>query len=148
LEHVREAIETELKATKKLELIQNTITEELNGGSSLKDIAEKYQSAMMDSVSLTFGGETYQNRGIENQAIGKIFALPVGKPTTVTGKNNLYLVSVYEVNQPGEPSPGFAMEKSALRNVVAGRARNESAIMEGLKDKAGIIDQRYLYFAR
>jgi peptidyl-prolyl cis-trans isomerase D len=147
LESVREAIETELTAMKKLELVEKTIADEMNS-SSIQQIAEKYQLAVMDSVTLTFGGESYQNRGIENAAIGKIFTLPVGKPSVVTGKNNVYAVSVYEVNAPADPSPNYAMEKSSLKNVVAGRGRTDNAILDGLKEKANILDQRYLFFAR
>jgi peptidyl-prolyl cis-trans isomerase D len=148
VEDVREAIETELKAVKKLESIQNTVAEKLNSGSTLQQIAETYQSSFQDSVKLIFGGETYQNRNIENAAIGKIFALPTAKPTAVAGKNNLFVVSIYEQNEAGEASPNFAMEKQALKNAVAGRSRNESSILEGLKEKATILDQRYLYFSR
>ena len=148
LEQVRETIETELKATKKLALIQDKINTQIREGVSLQQIAEKYQVGFMDSVRLTFGGETYQNRSIEHAALGKIFALEANTPWAVTGKSNLYAVSVYEINEAGEPSPNFMMEKSALRNAVAGRSRNESTIMEGLKEKAAILDQRYLFFAR
>ena len=148
LEDVREAIETELKTLKKLELVQNTIAEQLNSGTSIQQIAEKYQVNVMDSIKLTFGGESYQNRGIENTAIGKIFALPLGKASAVSGKNNVYAVSVYEIDEPTEPSPNFTMEKTALKNAVAGRSRSENIILETLKDKANILDQRYLYFQR
>ena len=99
----------------------------------------------MDSITLTFGGESYQNRGIENTAIGKIFALPVQKPVVVTGKNNLYAISIYEINEAGELSPNFFMEKLMLKNAVAGRSRNEQVILEGLKEKTIITDQRHLY---
>jgi hypothetical protein len=40
------------------------------------------------------------------------------------------------------------MEKNALKNAVAGRSRTDNTILEGLKDKANILDQRYLYFQR
>jgi peptidyl-prolyl cis-trans isomerase D len=148
LASVRETIETEIKAVKKLELIEQTVAEELNSGSSMQQISEKYQMSLQDSVTLTFGGETYQNRNIENGAIGKIFTLPLAKPSVVTGKNNVYVVSVYEMNEPAEPSANFAMEKSTLKNAVAGRNRTDNTILEGLKDKATILDQRYLYFQR
>jgi len=148
LEDVRETIETELKATKKLELMQNTIAEKLNTGTTVAQIAETYQVTFQDSVKLIFGGESYQNRGVENTAIGKIFTLPVGKSESVIGKNNLYVVSIYEVNEPGEPSPNYAMERQSLKNAVAGRGRTENTILEGLKEKATILDQRYLYFSR
>jgi len=145
---VREIIETELIAMKKMELVEKTISDEINSGSSLQQIAEKYQTGFMDSVRLTFGGEGYQNRNIENTAIGKIFTLPIGKPAVVTGKNNVYAVSIYEMNDSAEPSANYTMEKTTLRNAVAGRSRNDNTILEGLKEKANILDQRYLYFAR
>jgi len=148
LEAVRTAIETELTTLKKLELLNNTITEDLNGGATLQQVAEKYQMSFMDSVTLTFGGEVYQNRGIENAAIGKIFSLPLKTPTAVTGKNNVYAVSIYEMKEAATPSPNYMMEKTSLKNVVAGRGRTDNAILEGLKEKANILDQRYLYFVR
>jgi peptidyl-prolyl cis-trans isomerase D len=148
LEDVRSVIEAELTAMRKLELIQNIVAEELNSGTTVRQIAEKYQMSFMDSITLSFGGEGYQNRGIENVAIGKIFTLPVQKPTAVTGRNNLYAVSIYNINEAAEPSANFTMERSMLRNTVAGRGRNENIILEGLKDRANITDQRYLYFAR
>ena len=148
LEAVRETIEGELVAVRKLELIQNTIAEQLKGGSTIQQVAEKYEVAFMDSIRLTFAGESYQNRGIENAAIGKIFSLPVGTPAAVTGRNNLYAVSVYEVNEAAAPSPNYAMEKSMMQNTVAGRNRSDNTIIEGLKEKATILDQRFLYFSR
>ena len=148
LEAVRDVVETELVAVKKLELIQNTITEQLNSGATIEQVAQKYQVGFMDSIRLTFAGESYQNRGIDNVAVGKIFTLPVGAPTAVTGKNNVYAVSVYEVNEAAAPSPNYNMERSMMQNMVAGRNRSENTIIEGLRDKATILDQRFLYFAR
>jgi len=148
LESVRTTIETELTTMKKLELVEKTIADELNSGSSLQQIADKYQVPFMDSVTLSFGGETYQNRNIENAAIGKIFTLPIGKATVVSGKTSVYAVSIYNFNEAGEPSHNFSMEKTALKNATAGRNRADNAILEGLKEKATILDQRYLYFTR
>jgi peptidyl-prolyl cis-trans isomerase D len=148
LETVRNTIEAELTAMKKVEAIQNSMVAQIDSGFTMQQIAEKYQLALMDSVKLTFGGETYQNRGVENVALGKIFGLPLQKPSVVAGKNSVYVVSIYEINEAGEPSPNFMMEKSILRNTVAGRNRNENTIIDGLKDKATILDQRHLFFSR
>ena len=148
LEMVRNTIEAELSAMKKVEAIKNTLTAQLDSGFTMQQVAEKYQIALMDSVKLTFGGETYQNRGVENAALGKMFGLPLEKPAAVAGKNNGYVVSIYEINEPGEPSPNFMMEKSMLKNAVAGRSRADNTILEGLKDKANILDQRHLFFSR
>jgi len=148
LESVRDIIENELTALKKMELVQNAISQQLDSGFTIPQIADKYQVALMDSIRLSFGGESYQNRGIENAALGKIFTLPIGEPAAVTGKTNVYAVSIYETIDAGAPSANFNMERSALKNAVAGRNRNENAIIDGLKEKATILDQRYLYFTR
>jgi peptidyl-prolyl cis-trans isomerase D len=148
LESVRTTIETELTAMKKMELVEQTIAEQINSGSSLQQVAEKYQIEFAEDVKLTFGGETYQNRNIENAAIGKIFTLPLEKPSVVSGKTNVYAVSINEINEAGEPSNNFVMEKASLRNAVGGRNRTDNTILDGLKDKAVILDQRYLYFSR
>jgi len=148
LDEVRSTIETELTALRKLELVQNTIAEQLNSGASVQQLAEKYQVPFMDSIRLTFTGESFQNRGIENVAIGKIFALPVNTPTAVTGKHSLFAASIYEMMETGAPSLNYAMERSMLKNTVAGRARSENTIIEGLKDQATVLDQRHLYFSR
>jgi len=148
LEEVRSTIEAELTAIRKLELVQNSIAEQLNSGSSVQQLAEKYQVPFMDSIRLTFTGESFQNRGIENAAIGKIFLLPVNTPAAVTGRNNLFAVSIYEMMEAGAPSLNYTMERSMLRNTVAGRARSENTIIEGLKDQATVLDQRHLYFSR
>ena len=148
LDDVRTSIESELMMKKKLQLAQDEINKQLREGSTLQQIAEKYLVGFMDSVTLSFGGEIYMNRNIENAAIGKIFTLPVQTLSVVSGNNNLYVVNIYEFVDAGEPSPNFMREKAMLKNVVAGRSRNESAIMEGLKEKATILDQRYLYYQR
>ena len=148
LETVRNTIEAELTAMKKVEAVQNSMVAQLDSGFTVQQIAEKFQLALMDSVKLTFGGESYQNRGVENVALGKIFGLPLEKPAAVSGKNNVYVVSIYEITEAGEPSPNYMMEKSALKNAVAGRSRTDNTILEGLKDKATILDQRHIFFSR
>ncbi|MDR2972699.1 MAG: SurA N-terminal domain-containing protein [Bacteroidales bacterium] len=148
LEKVKETIEAELTVLKKLELVQNKLSEEINSGSSIEQIAEKYQVAFKDSITLTFGRENYQHTEIESVALGKIFTLPIGQPTVVAGKTSVYAVSVYNYSEPPEHSPNFALEKSILVNAVVGRNNNEYIILEGLKDKANTLDHRYLHFSR
>jgi len=65
----------------------------------------------------------------------------------VNGKNYVYLVAVNNfVDQPA--SPNYMGEKSALRNICVGRSRNEAVIMQGLKKKAEILDQRNMFYSR
>jgi hypothetical protein len=97
---------------------------------------------------LTFTGETYQNAGVENRAIGKIFTLPAtAQNEVVTGKLNVYAVSIYKEEQVNS-TPNMMTEKAALKNMVLGRGRSEMSILEGLKDKARILDRRYIFYAQ
>jgi hypothetical protein len=144
---VKTDIENQLKAEKKVEMIAQNANDEMAKGASLQDLAGKYSSNLMDSIPLTYLAESYMNRNIEDMAIAKIFAMPANSSKAVNGKNYVYLVAVNDfVEQPA--SPNYIGEKSALRNICVGRSRNESTILQGLKQKADILDQRNLFYAR
>jgi peptidyl-prolyl cis-trans isomerase D len=143
-ENVKEQITAELQTKKKIEAVEAMIKGEAS--SSMASIATKYNANLMDSVRFTFAGESYQNYGLDNMAIGKLFADPtIGGNKVISGKNMVYMVSLYNVeNQPA--SPNFQMEKSLLRNILLGYSRNEMMIIEGLKDKANIWDNRSRFY--
>ena len=65
---------------------------------SLEALAQQYASQMMDSVTLFFTGDAYQNRGVEGRAIAGVFNAPKNKPVAVAGKNMVYAVEVKDVN--------------------------------------------------
>lgn len=145
-ETVKEEISAELTAIKKREAVENTIREELNNGASMRAIADKYSVPFNDSIRITFAGEPYQNAGIENAAIGKIFGNDaLNQPQVVSGKNMVYVVSLYNV-ETTPASNNLIMEKNLLKNLVNGRSRNEMIILEGLKDKLDIFDNRGRFY--
>ena len=143
-ENVKEEITTELQAKKKIEAVETMLKGEIS--SSMSSIAEKYNARSLDSIRFTFAGESYQNYGMDNTAIGKLFADPsTGGNKVISGKNAVYVVSLYNVeDQPA--SPNLQMEKSMLRNILLGYNRNEMLIIEGLKDKANIWDNRSRFY--
>ena len=144
---VKTDIENQLKAEKKVEMIAQNANDEMAKGASLQDLAGKYNTTLMDSVPLTYLADSYMNRSIEDIAIAKIFAMPANSSKAVNGKNYVYLVAVNDfVEQPA--SPNYMGEKSALRNICVGRGRNEATIMQGLKNKAEILDQRSMFYSR
>lgn len=144
---VKTDIENQLKAEKKVEMIANNVNEELAKGASLQDIASKYSTTVMDSIPLTYLAESYMNRNIEDLAISKIFAMPANSSKAVAGKNYVYLVNVSNFNDV-PASPNYAGEKGALRNICVGRGRNEATIMQGLRAKAKILDQRNMFYSK
>ena len=140
-------IENQLKAEKKVEMIAQNANDEMAKGASLQDLAGKYSTTLMDSIPLTYLADSYMNRNIEDIAIAQIFAMPANSSKAVNGKNYVYLVAVNNfVDQPA--SPNYMGEKSALRNICVGRSRNEAVIMQGLKKKAEILDQRNMFYSR
>lgn len=144
---VKTDIENQLKAEKKVEMIAQNANDEMAKGASLQDLASKYNTTLMDSVPLTYLADSYMNRNIEDVALAQIFAMPANSSKAVNGKNYVYLVAVNNfVDQPA--SPNFMGEKSALRNICLGRGRNEATIMQGLKNKAEILDQRSMFYSR
>lgn len=145
---VKDAIEAELTAEKKIGMIEEKLKADVAAGKSMNDIAMKYGSVARDSVTLGFGLEFYQNSQVENGAIGKIFTLPEGKNVNVvTGKQSLYLVSIHQY-QNGQESANYMMEKIGLRNIVVGRMRNENVLLQGLKDKLPTLDRRHYFYVK
>ncbi|MCQ2265013.1 MAG: hypothetical protein MJZ46_03095 [Bacteroidales bacterium] len=134
-------------AEKKTAMIADKINEELSKGTSLQDIATKYTSQVMDSVALTFLAESYMNRNIEDVAIAKIFNIGENSTKAVAGQNYVYVANVSNFTD-NPASANYAAEKAALRNVVAGRGRNEATILQGLRKNAKIVDQRNMFYAK
>lgn len=146
-EAVKADIENILNAEKKVEMIAEKANAELAAGKSMVELAASYSSSVMDSVSLSYYADSYMNRNIEDRAIANIFNQTPNTPKAVAGKNYVYLVSVYNYN-PVTASPNYINEKAVLRGVVTGRSRNESVILQGLRNKAKILDQRYIFYVK
>ena len=146
-EDVKDVVTNDYKAIKRVEKVEEMVKGEVTKGTSFANLASKYGTTVSDSVQLTFAGETYQNAGVENSAIGKIFTLPADrKMNVVSGKNMVYVVAVFSYDKV-KPSEKLQMEKSILRNMLLGRNRNEMVILEGLKDNIDIWDNRGRFYA-
>jgi hypothetical protein len=145
-EDVKEAISQELTAKKKVEAIEAKLKEEMATGTSFAEIARKYNVNYTDSVNLVFMNEFYMNAGVENGAIGKIFANTAEKKQVVSGNTNVYLVNILAENPSQDTGENLQMAKSLLRNVCLGRGRSENIIIEGLKEKMNIWDNRARFF--
>jgi len=144
-EDVKEQITAELQNKKKIAAVEAMLKSDASS-SSMANIATKYNTNLLDSAMFIFTGESYQNRGLDNMAIGKLFANPtIGENKVISGKNMIYVVSLYNVEeQPA--SMNFQVEKNMLRNILLGHSRNEMLILEGLKDKANIWDNRSRFY--
>ncbi|MDR2868424.1 MAG: SurA N-terminal domain-containing protein [Bacteroidales bacterium] len=147
-EVVKSTIETELANKKKVELVAEQVKKELASNKDYPALAQKWGARFQDSTNISFIGEIYQNAGVENIAIGRIFSMPTtAQDAVIAGKTAVYAVSIYNVNPPAVDAP-ITSEKMTLRNMVLGRARNEMTIFEELKDKSNILDRRYFFYQK
>jgi hypothetical protein len=144
-ENVKKQIQDELTVAKKVEAIENKVKEELKT-KDVNTLASQYGSRVMDSIRLSFTGESYQNFGMDNTALGKFFANEkTNANEVIAGKNMVYVVYPYNFeNQPSNTN--LQAEKGLLRNIVVGRSRNEMVILEGLRDNTQIWDNRSRFY--
>lgn len=145
---VKDLIEKQLVDEKKLQIISTQVNEQLAKGIPFEQIAQNYQTAVADSVTLTFAGESFQNRQIENSAIGKIFNLTPGTPAAVIGTSFVYAVQLYSIGEPSKLSDKYQIEKMAIRNIVLGRMRTEEILITSLKNKIDVLDQRFMFYVK
>ena len=143
---VKSDIEAQLMAEKKVDMVADYVKDAL-AKSNMETLAQQYSTQVMDSVVLSYAGDNYQNRGVDGRAIAGIFNAPKNKPVAVAGKNMVYVVDVKDVHA-SEATPNLAAEKNALRNMVAGQGRNESAIIEYLVNNTKIIDNRCRFYQK
>ncbi len=137
---VKDEIRTMLERQKKTEMVVEQLNNDLKSG-NINTVAQKYTTAVTDSVMLSFAGDYYMNRGVDSKAIGKIFSLNKNTPTAVAGNNMAYLINVTETRD-GQASDNLMLEKQYLQNAVLGRERNESTLLSYLINQFKIIDNR------
>lgn len=144
LDDVKADIEAMLSAQKRVAAIADKVNKDL-ASSSMETLATTYSTQVRDSVRLIFAGDMYQNSGVEGKAIGNIFSLPTNKPTAVSGDNMVYVVNVKNV-ESANPTNELFLEKNMLRNLVVGRDRNESTILNYLVKEAKVLDNRNRFY--
>ncbi len=143
---VKDEIQTLLERKNKLDMVADQLNNDLKSG-GMQSLAQKYTTAVSDSVMLSFAGDYYMNRGVDSKAIGKIFRLPNNKPTAVSGNNNVYVVNVMETRD-GQTSQNLMLEKNYLQNAVLGRERNENTLLTYLINNTKVLDNRVRFYQK
>ncbi|MBQ3735194.1 MAG: SurA N-terminal domain-containing protein [Bacteroidales bacterium] len=143
---VKDEIKTMLEHQNKVELVAEQLNKDLASG-GMQAVAQKYSVPVTDSVMLSFAGDYYMNRGVENKAVGQIFGLQANKPTAVTGNNMAYVVNVLET-RPGQATENLMLEKNYLQNAVLGRERNENTLLSYLINQTKVLDNRVRFYQK
>lgn len=143
---VRSDIEAQLMGEKKVDLVAEQVKKAL-ASSNMETLAQQYNTQVMDSVVLSFAGDAYQNRGVEGRAIANVFNSPKNKPVALAGKNMVYVVDVKDVRN-SEATQNLMAEKNALRNMVMGRDRGESTLLNYFVENTKILDNRCKFYQK
>ena len=143
---VKDEIKTMLERQNKVDMVAEQLNKDLASG-DMQSVAQKYSVAVTDSVSLSFAGDYYMNRGVDSKAIGQIFNLPANKPTAVAGNNVAYVVNVVE-SRDGQATENLMMEKNYLQNAVLGRERNENTLLGYLINQVKVLDNRVRFYQK
>ena len=143
---VKDEIKTMLERQNKVDMVAEQLNKDLASG-DMQSVAQKYSVAVTDSVSLSFAGDYYMNRGVDSKAIGQIFNLPANKPTAVAGNNVAYVVNVVETRD-GQATENLMMEKNYLQNAVLGRERNENTLLSYLINQVKVLDNRVRFYQK
>ena len=143
---VKDEIKTMLERQNKVDMVAEQLNKDLASG-NMQSVAQKYSVAVTDSVSLSFAGDYYMNRGFDSKAIGQIFNLPANKPTAVAGNNVAYVVNVVDTRD-GQATENLMMEKNYLQNAVLGRERNENTLLSYLINQVKVLDNRVRFYQK
>ena len=143
---VKDDIKTLLEKQNKVALVAEQLNKDLASG-DMAAVAQKYNIPVSDSVTLSFAGDYYMNRGVEGKAIGQIFSLSANKPAAVSGNNVAYVVNVLD-KRDGQASENLMLEKNYLQNAVLGRDRNENTLFNYLVSELNVLDNRVRFYQK
>ncbi len=143
---VKDDIKTLLERQNKVAMVAEQLNKDLASG-GMAAVAQKYSVPMSDSVTLSFAGDYYMNRGVDGKAIGQIFSMSTNKPAAVCGNNVAYVVNVLD-KRDGQASENLMLEKNYLQNAVLGRDRNENTLFNYLVSELNVLDNRVRFYQK
>lgn len=141
LEYVKAEVEAGVKKDKKAEMLK----EKLNaGGTNLEAVAQKTGSVVTPATGLNFAYPVIPGVAREPEVVGTVFGLTKGKVSkAIAGQRGVYMVDVTNFNEPVAITD-YTPVKFQLSNTIGQRV--ESSVMEALKAKANIQDNRVKYY--
>lgn len=140
LEQIKNEIELEAKKMKKAA----QISKEMEGPLNIDDIASKIGIPVSTTTNVNFAAYSIPGLGQEPKVIGTISVIPAGKMTSkpIEGKTGVFVVLVESVT-PAPATTDYTTTKQQLNSLYAGIS---SGILEALKEKFGVVDERYKFY--
>ncbi len=140
LEDVREAFTKEVVKQKKAEAYMA----KMEGKTDLNAIATEVGGRVENATDLSYNSFNLPGGYSEFEVVGKIFALQSGQTSVpLKGETGVYVASMTSVTEPS-PEADVESDRTSLRSRVQSRAEN--GVFNALRDAAGVVDNRYLYY--
>lgn len=118
--------------------------EEMKGILDLNQLSTKIGTQVKNAANVNFAAYSIPGLGQENSLLGAISTIPDGKMTAtpIKGKSGVFVVLV-ESTTPPPATEDYSAIKQELTSKYAGLS---SQVLEALKEKYGVVDQRYKFY--
>ncbi len=137
LENVKPRIEMLAKREKKATMLM----EKMKG--SVDEVASKLNLTADTTSKVSFQSGAIPGKAMEQEVVGKIFAMKAGETKVLKGNAGVYVIQVEGFSNPEVPKEINQM-KSQMSQQFQQRAEN--GFFEALKELANVIDNRGKYF--
>jgi peptidyl-prolyl cis-trans isomerase D len=144
LEEVKEQVEAEAKKEKKAKQMIEKINQQMQGVTSIDQLAGKLNSTVIEAPNTSFGGGFISNVGREPVVLGSMWAMKENTLSSpVKGDNGVLVTTVTAIRKP-ESMKDFESVIGALAPALTNRV--DYSMFEAIKDKADIEDNRARFY--
>jgi peptidyl-prolyl cis-trans isomerase D len=142
---VKEMVADKIMNEKKAAKLKEQLEAATKGNVSLEAVAQKLKGRYFPLVTIQYASDYVDNIGTEPKLVGTAFGTPSGKVSKpVSGETGVYVVKPGEFIKPDMPFEA-SLYKRQMARTTAQRV-NFMTIIESIKDKAQIKDERYYLF--
>jgi len=135
-------IQVKIGAKKKKKAVE--FMAEMKGATNLEELAKKIGGTVETAENINFASYAIQGMGQEPSLIGVTSKIGEGQMTAepIEGNSAVYMVMVSKVTPATE-----AKDNSAIRTQLESYNKSRTyQVFESLKDKFGVIDERYRFY--
>lgn len=144
MEDVRSDLELVVRNRKKGDQISKKFEAALKKSKNMDQLAKAVGSVEMLIPGQLFANDNVPGAGYDLKVLGALFGTGKNKfSPIIRGENAVYVIWVTNVNTPQEPE-GFEDQKRMLTD--QNRQAIDAGVLDALRKKANIKDQRYKYF--
>ncbi|MES2268269.1 MAG: SurA N-terminal domain-containing protein [Bacteroidota bacterium] len=144
LDAVKKQIEPMVRIAVKGKQLSDKFNAALNGASTIEQVAQKAGSTVVPLQNIVFANPVIPGSSAEYKVVGTVFGSQpnkVSKP--IEGQQGVYVISLDSFVNPAQLTNNVR-EKTQLGGAIAQRSQGQ--VLDALKDKANVKDNRAKFF--